>query len=309
MLSSSIITEGTMAEPTGSTRWWENYLVRYFLPSLVGMLIVLWLQKNAGNSAYIPRILPRDPRDFNTGHLLLLLLLGSLYSYIASYPALVFHATRVLDFKDVIGRPAEWPYVLLNPYLVSALFVAATGLCALYDLRQAAFTAVVVFSIIQIIRILLVSLSFGDFGLKRNVGAVFAANISYAYLRMLSQRRGKTTTEKIEPTAEKKARGVKESLVTRKDEKDFVDSYRHLREHGNTAFIVFLELALCPVLYLLLEFQDGAANKVWFGSLLAIWVFPSVLIHGLAQQLERRYSWFRYSVKRRGERQRENAAR
>ncbi len=290
-----------MPEPAGSTRWWESYLVRYFLPSLVGMLIVLWLQRFSGAALYIPPFLPKDWKDLSTAHLVLWLLFGSLYSYISSYPALVFHATRILDFRDVQGRLAKCPYWLLNPYMWCALLGAGAAAIAAFDQRRAAIVLVIVFSAVQMLRILLVAFSFGEFGLKKDVQGRFTANLSYAYLRKLSQRRGITTTDKVEPDEAKKAKGVKESVITRKDERDFVDSYRHLREHGNTALIVFLELALCPVLYLQLEYQDGPNNKVWFAVLLAIWIFPSVLIHGLAQQLERRYSWFKYSVSNRGE--------
>jgi hypothetical protein len=265
------------------------------------MLIVLWLQRNSGVDIYIPYFLPNDWKDFGTAHLVLWLLLGSLYCYIASYPALVFHATRVLDFRDVQGQLAGRKYLSINPYLCSTFFAIAAGVCAFFNTTFWAFLLVAVFSGVQIARILIVAFAFGDFGLKRDLKAKFSANISYAYLRKLSERRAITTRDKVEPEDPKNARNkFKERTIIRKDEKDIVDSYRHLREHGNTALIVLLEIALCPVLYVFLESQVGVVNKIWFCSVLILWVLPSVLIHGLAQQLERRFSWFKYSLESRG---------
>ena len=40
----------------GATRWWENYLVRYFIPSVAGMIILRWLDTNVpcSISNYLP---------------------------------------------------------------------------------------------------------------------------------------------------------------------------------------------------------------------------------------------------------------
>lgn len=290
-----------MADGSESNRWWENYLVRYFLPSLAGMLIILWLQSSSGAVLYIPHLLPDKWNDFNTGYLIYWLLLGSLYCYVASYPALVFHATRVLDYEDALGHFVGGVYRLLNPYMCTVLFSVGAAICAYENAKIGATVLVAVFAAIQIARILIVAFTFGDFGLRKDVNATFSANIAYAYLRKLSERRGVTTRDKIEPEEKDKAsEKLKERIVIRKDEKDLVDSYRHLREHGNTALIVLLELALCPILYLCLEGQGQRTNKIWFVAVLTAWILPSVMIHGLAQQLERRFSRFKYSFSRRG---------
>jgi len=39
-----------MSNSSANTRWWENYLVRYFLPSVAGMFIVRWLDLNTCGS-------------------------------------------------------------------------------------------------------------------------------------------------------------------------------------------------------------------------------------------------------------------
>jgi len=276
-----------MPEDSPSNRWWENYLVRYFLPALAGMLIVSWLQSNSGLRNYIPKLLPDNWKDFGTAHLALWLLLGSLYCYIASYPALVFHATRVLDFRDSFGRVAKWPYWALNPYAWSTIFAILGAICICLDTVPGAIASVALFAALQIARIFVASSIFGPFGLKETVGGKDGASIAYAYLRVLSERRANTIREKKDPR--------RPNTTITKDEKDIVDSYRHLREHGNTALIVLLEFSLCPMLYLILENQDGPLRKVLFVLVLTLWILPSVLIHFLAQHLERRFSWFVYS--------------
>lgn len=81
-------------------RWWENYLVRYLVPSIAGMFILMWLNKNAGCKLeeYLPMLAFEKSKDFNTANLVCWLLFGTLYCYIASYPILVFHAVRVKFF-------------------------------------------------------------------------------------------------------------------------------------------------------------------------------------------------------------------
>ncbi|MDE3186031.1 MAG: hypothetical protein KGM96_00735, partial [Acidobacteriota bacterium] len=162
---------------------------------------------------------------------------------------------------------------------------------------------VFLFSILQVYRIAKVASTIGSFGLDKDFDAENDASIAYAYLRKLSERRAVITQEKAKPNDEEKVKGrIKEIVTIRKDEQDLVDSYRHLREHGNTALIVLLELALSPVLYLVLEDQSRPAAQVLFVGVLVLWVFPSVLIHGLAQHLERRFSYFRFSVENNGSR-------
>ena len=283
--------EDEMAEGSVSNRWWENYLVRYFLPAIAGMLIVLWLRNNSGASIYIPELLPRDTKDFNTAHLLLWLLLGSLYCYLASYPALVFHATRVLDFSDGLGNIAKWKYMIWNPYIWSLLFAVAAAISAYRNSFCWSILCVLIFAVVQIVRIILAILIQGPFGLVKKVRGRYDASISYAYLRTLSERRSNTIKEKRDRNYA--------NIIIMKDEKDIVDSYRHLREHGNTALIVLYELSMCPIIYIILEKQENIFNKIVFASVIGAWVFPSVLTHYMAQHLERRFSWFDYSPDKR----------
>jgi hypothetical protein len=291
-----------MADESASNRWWENYLVRYFLPSIVGMLIVAWLQQNTGASRYLPTFYPIDWKNFNTSYLVLWLLIGSLYCYIASYPALVFHATRILDFKDILGRIwMEKRRLVINPYVACTLFAFLSSVCcgiSFFALRTSKILSVclvLAFACLQIRRIWQVSSRFGDFGLRLEVEGKENASIAYAYLRFLAERRGITRKNATNEDEE----------MTKETEKEVVETYRHLREHGNTALIVLLEFALCPILFIVLgspsdpRRQIGAHDPqgdILLSLILVFWIFPSVCIHGFAQHLERRFSWFKSSI-------------
>ncbi len=88
-----------MSVPTDSSsnRWWESYLVRYLMPSIAGTAIVMWLGAIAAEPLRGLLLLPSRVADLNTASLTLLFLYGNLFCYIASYPVLSFHATRVLN--------------------------------------------------------------------------------------------------------------------------------------------------------------------------------------------------------------------
>lgn len=273
-----------MSNESAATRWWENYLVRYFLPSVAGMVILRWIDLNTVGSIrnYVPTFMLTDWKDFGTAHLVVWLLLGSLYCYISSYPILVFHATRVLDFKDRKGTVGN---LGLNPYAYSVVFATLAYVAAWKDMLWLAFVAVILFAGVQLVRLYKVYARQELFGFDQN----FEASIAYAYLNKLSKRRGvkeeKSTWEDDEGnTAE----------ITNSRLVDLADSYKHLREHGNTAFIFMLELALCPVFLIALRYQQDLVDFAYLSVLLFIWILPSALVHFLGQHLERRYSLFNH---------------
>jgi hypothetical protein len=74
---------------------------------------------------------------------------------------------------------------------------------------------------------------------------------------------------------------------------EIVDSYRHLREHGNALSIVVLEIVLGAALIRAGSAVDGA----WEGTklsllavLLAVWVLPGALVWLVGSIIELRFS-------------------
>jgi hypothetical protein len=174
-----------VSNETAATRWWENYLVRYFLPSVAGMVILRWLDLSVKGSIsnYIPTFLLVEWRDFGTAHLIVWLLFGSLYCYISSYPILVFHATRVLDFKDRKGSIGNH---CLNPYSHALLFAVLAYISAWQNVLWLGIVAVSIFSALQLVRLYKVYERQESFGFDSG----YESSVAYAYLNKLSKRRG-----------------------------------------------------------------------------------------------------------------------
>ena len=294
----------TLSAESGANRWWENYLVRYLMPSIAGMAIMNWLGSTAGEEFQALLLLPSEVSDIDAPVLTLLFLYGNLFCYIASYPVLSFHATRVLDFVDT-----KWPSrPLLDGYLVTSGLTIIAFIAALYlpsEYRYwTAFALAALFSSIQLSRLymglhdqILVA------GLKGTVSPIFG----FAYA--LARRRGvpeetttttsRPTTASSAPTGQDADDDEEEEEKIRKEKKrrirwrpELIDTYRHLREHGNSAFIFLLELTLAALVYCVIskEGQLPYQQLSAVGILLAIWAIPSMFVHLVGQHLERRFS-------------------
>ena len=248
-------------------RWWENYLVRYLVPSIAGMFILMWLNNNSVKSEivesgvikskiaevevikpeivkskiektgileqYFPMLKLTNGKDFNTASLTVWLLLGTLYCYIASYPILVLHAVRVylLTKKNISPKLFVLFILLLLNMIFFVLYLRIFFLIPIF---------VIIFS------------SFQYYFLYK----VVEEESGYDYMKHLAKAKNdlipntEINTEKkaeinAEINAEKKAGYIK----------DITDSYKHLREHGNTALIILLEILLAFLLYVSLHYE------------------------------------------------------
>ena len=76
--------------------------------------------------------------------------------------------------------------------------------------------------------------------------------------------------------------------------REFIDTYRHQREHGNSAFIFLLEIVLAALAYCVITKpgQTPSQQITAVGVLFAIWALPAVFVHLLGQHFERRFSQF-----------------
>jgi hypothetical protein len=129
------------------------------------------------------------------------------------------------------------------------------------------------------------------------------SSLVYAFLVTLAMRRGivnkeTTTTTPVpadpdtddEPEPQQTTQVEEESRWQR----EFIDSYRHMREHGNSGFIFALELALAAACYGIVRLPESDGPEVLsvLGGFFALWSLPAVFVHLLGQHLERRYSIF-----------------
>lgn len=271
---------------TEHVRWWENYLVRYFMPSIAGVAIVSFLLPKEVLSV----ILFNATNTLDTPKLTLLILYGNLFCYISSYPILCFHTTRQLDFHGYRYKTS-----LLDGYVATLLFAVCAGLVASFThagLRAALLVALVfAFSILQLLRVRrsFTSMKIKGFGDRETT-------ILYAYLVCLSKRRGNSTSVVKATTLKPAKSGDNQERATEKTSRwrsEFIESYRHTREHGNSGFIFFLEIALAAVCYGVVQYyKDPHACLSALAVVFAIWSFPAISVHLMGQHLESRYSKF-----------------
>lgn len=283
-------------------RWWENYLVRYLVPSIAGMFILMWLNNNSVKSEivesgvikskiaevevikpeivkskiektgileqYFPMLKLTNGKDFNTASLTVWLLLGTLYCYIASYPILVLHAVRVylLTKKNISPKLFVLFILLLLNMIFFVLYLRIFFLIPIF---------VIIFS------------SFQYYFLYK----VVEEESGYDYMKHLAKAKNDlipnteiNTEKKAEINAEKKAGYIK----------DITDSYKHLREHGNTALIILLEILLAFLLYVSLHYEreNGYMDFSIVSIILIIWVSPAALVYFYGHLLERKFSEF-----------------
>lgn len=288
-----------MSTESETGRWWENYLVRYLMPSIAGVGIVAWLMWVAPGLREV-LFFGKSPPSLDAPTLTLLILYGNLFCYVASYPILCFHVTRVIDFEEY-----QWRHGWTDGYVVSGitslLAFMFVGFVSGRSLVSALFVLAGAYSAVQCLRFakaLSTEMKFRGFAPK-------VTSLTFAYISILAQRRGivseTSSTEKPRPrmTGDEASDGEgTEARDTKISEsrrfKDFTDSYRHMREHGNSAFIFALEFTLAAETYGILKcFPNDAVKSL---SVLAVlyltWSFPAVFVHLLAQHLERRFSTF-----------------
>jgi hypothetical protein len=298
-----------MSTAYGDTRWWENYAVRYLMPSVAGMAIVKWICWHGGNKLIPLLNLPLEVRapgvGFETASLILLFLYGNLFCYVASYPILVFHATRVMDFEN-----DRWKHrIPRDGYIATGLLVVLAFVVAHFFPDHRRFWAFVfagAFSLIQVWRVWFVFSAREVVKSCRGVHGEHGGDVTllYFYNLRMSMRRGRR-----EKTVEKDGREIiitdvadsedddddDDRVRTRLGEelwhKEYMETYRHLREHGNSAFIFVLELVLATLIYCITTPDENAVKQLSaIGILFAVWAFPAVSAHLIGQYLERRFS-------------------
>jgi hypothetical protein len=227
-------TLGTSA----SGRWWEYYALRYFVGTVVGVLAVVFLARFPESPFYASPILSFDNLDkAGISEIAGLAALGFAYCYIASAPILLLHATRgQLGLNPLKLRRRFWCIAMsfVATFQAAAIWWLAMPLISIRSLGALVFLVVVV----------------------AQIATIFAAHhdrfnaIKSFYVELA------------------KARGRKDPVVA-----EYVESYRHLREHGNSLGIIALELALALVVV-------SAQQPLLAVLALTLWLLPAA------------YSWF-----------------
>jgi hypothetical protein len=244
---------------SNDSRWWEFYVVRYAMGTVIGALIVYYI---FSTNEYLKRLLflPEGAANLGTPHLALLSVYGLVYCYIASSPILVLHAGRSFLWDNISEK---WSNVIVRMLFV-IMFPAIAGLLYWYFsshdrpevLNQS--LAVVVFLITLLLQVIILIEVFRNSSER---------TINY-YLGLTRHRE-------------------------RKEMRQFVESYRHLREHGNAFLIVLFEFWLGFVIVFftnttamvgsIIDSTQAIRNLL---IIILLWIFPACLIWFFGNRLE-----------------------
>lgn len=194
---------------SGGGKWWEFYVVRYALGTVVGVLIVNFLVQTG---LPIPFPVGDIAQISKPEGLLLLLAYGLSYCYLASGPILLFHATRFAMNSTGVRK---WTLAFLA---VSALISMAWGLNARESLPSKGLLVAVVLAIFALVGLTCLQIRAWFFGFERH-------HDLWIFYRKLDNNRRLP------------------------ENRELIESYRHLREHGNAFFVVLLELTLALCIY------------------------------------------------------------
>lgn len=230
------------SEPKGD-KWWEFYLIRYSMGTIVGAVIVYALFKaDPILSSFL--LLPEDNK-LEYFHYIYLAFYGLTYSYIASAPILVFHASRFAFSyagEDRLFKPQWYAYTLI---------ILSVSLTSLYILQFLDLFKIIV--VLLTVAILLPQWVLVFCSVKK-------IEDNFNFYTMLSAKR----------------------LA---DKTDIRESYKHLREHGNSFSILFFEIVLGVITK-----SIGFENRFYSIGFMFIWILPAVYVWFVGTGLENRFA-------------------
>jgi hypothetical protein len=226
-----------------SSRWWEYYVVRYFIGTIVGAGAMLMFNEFAA-SPLKGKIFPAISsfQDAGVHHIVVLVALGFAYCYVASAPMLTIHAFR--------GQIRSGYFTWTSIWLVSSFLILFFGLNFYFSFKYWNWQ--------------ILSLAF--------VSIVLAVQITFFAEAMRT---------KFKCVADYYWRLSKARASAAPQVQEYVESYRHLREHGNAFFIIIFELGFAMA-------AISAPDLFILCALLLLWVTPAAMVWGVATLLESR---------------------
>ena len=231
------------SDKTTNTRWWDYYVVRYLVGTVVGAAIVVFLNGyTLSPFANFFDLASEDTGEFGKlfANITLYSSVGFAFCYIASAPILTLHATRTyLQVSQLKKHRFTWLMGAIA-IVVSTIVVVCTSLCLNKTMLQYVQYWPIIFYIVVGIQVLLLTVMFWD----------RCREIKSFYRGLAHARTGANAfnTTKIS---------------------EYVESYRHLREHGNAFLIILFEFVLAYVLL------NSSGEPIEVMLIVAVWIFPA----------------------------------
>ena len=235
------------------SHWWEFYGVRYAQGTVVGAMIVFFLfSQNEALKKLL--FLPADPKDFGMPHLILLSVYGLAYCHIASAPILIMHAGRGLLFRSKTnlnpnrGLVCRVLWVLVPSLLTSTIYFLNAA-------PQKTIESLSVFMFAMLI--------------------MFQVQILWSIFR----KSWKETIDYYLAIVEKR---------NKHKDSGYVESYKHIREHGNSFLIVAFQFFLAFPIFMFVSQQTIASEDAIRHLLIIVlvWMLPAATIWFFGNKLE-----------------------
>lgn len=261
-----------------SGQWWENYLVRYLVGTVVGAFCIWILTQTLRKDIQLPVFF--DLEAINESFYLLVMAIGGFaYCYIASQLVLVVHLWRfAIEFRWMPKSGSSTVLTFFrNPILVIIGYPIATLMVGLlfywlFPNRSKILAGGWLIAIVCI-------------GLQYAMCIHIFLNHQKLYLfyDKLAEARS---------YARNKIRYV-----------ELIDSYRHMREHGNAFFILFAECIFFGYVYgcqyLIYrtkgeEFPTTEYQLGWSALAAIVWILPGVAAWFIATSIEHKFSGWDY---------------
>lgn len=226
--------------------YWIFYIVRYFVGTVVGSVIVAMLLYHSGSTiANMFSLSISNVQELKQHHFIVAAVLGLAFCYISSAPILVMHTVRCylphhLESRSIISRIIRVLVLLVSPVVLSLIMLKDT------NYKPYVFICMMLVSMIILYQILLVGYGIKD---KLKVFIQFYQDLS-------------------------KARSKENKTI-----QDYRESYRHLREHGNAFLILIFEAVLGITLFVV-------PQGWMVISILVLWLLPSMVVWFYATSLE-----------------------
>lgn len=239
--------------------WWEGYVIRYALGSLVGAIICWFLIMQLPEKSIVRLFLHSKEVLVNY---VVAMLMGLSFCYMASAPILIIHVSRYQERRNFLPRVLNVaPILSFLGWLVFGVFLlyCADYFSGDFDFRQLKIISLLV---LMMFFVVVVQVSFLPYRTE-DVSEFFE------YYDKLSFLRYYTFT-------------------------DIMTSYRHLREHGNAYAVMILELFLGLALLLALKIHVFLVPLVVLG-----WIVPAAYVWQVGSNIEKMYLQKYYEVAKR----------
>ncbi|EOX4959891.1 hypothetical protein ACS83_00140 [Vibrio alginolyticus] len=232
-----------------SGNWWEFYFIRYFIGSIFGAFILLAVifHPNSGMKNVMTDYLTVTDvklNDISSSILIGLLFLGTAFCYVASAPVLVTHTLR---------------YRLTHSWTLSGVLKRWTVIIGIFLALCYALWCAISPDILKFILL---------------IPATFFVYIQSLMLISCIKPSNRDIFKFYKHLAKDRANSAEYR-------KEYTESYRHLREHGNAFLILVCESALGMAL-----FSCNSLDQLVI--VLFIWLMPVTPIWFIATYLESR---------------------